>query len=196
MSGYGANDEHLTSLALAARDGNRAAANEFVSATQRDVIRFVGHLAGSVEADDLAQDTFLRAMKALPTFEGRSSARTWLLSIARHTVLDHLRASSRRPRLAALPDWAAIADAAQIGHGHQFDEQVLLEQLIAGLDPDRREAFVTTQILGLSYADAAEVIGCPVGTIRSRVARARDDLAAALAAGAPAPTSRRHLRAV
>jgi RNA polymerase sigma-70 factor (ECF subfamily) len=180
---------------LAARDGDRAAIAGFVTATQRDVIRFVAHLAGPGEADDLAQETFLRAMKALPGFEGRSSARTWLLSIARHTVLDHLRAQTRRPRLAALADWAAVADASQPGRGHQFDEQVLLEQLIAQLDPDRREAFAATQILGLSYADAAEVIGCPVGTVRSRVARARDDLAAALsAAGRSEP--RRHLRAV
>ncbi len=196
MSGYGTNDEHLTRLALAARGGDSRAVAEFLTATQRDVIRFVAHLAGHGDADDLAQETFLRAMKALPGFEGRSSARTWLLSIARHTVLDHQRAQARRPRLAALPDWAAVADASQSAHGHQhghqFDEQVLLEQLIAQLDPDRREAFVATQILGLSYGDAAEVIGCPVGTIRSRVARARDDLAAALSTTAP----RRHLRAV
>jgi RNA polymerase sigma-70 factor (ECF subfamily) len=75
-------------------------------------------------------------MKALPTFEGRSSARTWLLSIARHTVLDHLRSQSRRPRIAALADWAAAADVAHAGTGPQFDEQILLEQLIAGLDPN------------------------------------------------------------
>ncbi|WP_203914295.1 sigma-70 family RNA polymerase sigma factor [Rhizocola hellebori] len=194
MSGYGTNDEHLTRLALAARDGDRAATAEFLTATQRDVIRFVAHLAGPGDAADIAQDTFMRAMKALPAFEGRSSARTWLLSIARHTVLDHLRAQSRRPQLAALPDWAAVADAAQSPQSHRFDEQVLLEQLIAQLDPDRREAFVTTQILGLSYAEAADVIGCPVGTIRSRVARARDDLATALSAEGTG--ARRHLRAV
>ena len=52
--------------------------------------------------------------------------------------------------------------------------------LLARLDPDRREAFVLTQLLGLPYAEAAEVAGCPVGTIRSRVARARGDLIAAL----------------
>ena len=195
MSAYGANDEHLTALALAARDGDRQATAAFVTATQRDVIRFVASLTSSNDAEDLAQDTFLRAMKALPGFEGRSSARTWLLSIARHTVLDHLRSQSRRPSVAALPDWAAVADARQAPAGPQFDEQVLLERLIAGLDPDRREAFITTQILGLSYQDAAEVIGCPVGTIRSRVARARDDLTAALSVQQP-PAARRHLRAV
>ncbi|GAA1662578.1 sigma-70 family RNA polymerase sigma factor [Catellatospora bangladeshensis] len=191
---HGGDDDRVTALALAARGGDRGAAEAFVAATQRDVTRFVAHLAGPADADDLAQDTYLRAMRALPSFEGRSSARTWLLAIARHTVVDHLRSVSRRPRAADLADWASVADAAQAGTGARFDEQILLDQLIGGLDPDRREAFVATQLLGLSYAEAAEVVGCPVGTIRSRVARARDDLTAALADGTPTP--RRHLRAV
>ena len=60
------------------------------------------------------------------------------------------------------------------------DEAVLLRSLVTTLDLDRREAFVLTQLLGLSYAEAAAVCGCPVGTIRSRVARAREDLVAAM----------------
>ena len=64
------------------------------------------------------------------------------------------------------------------------DEAVLLAQLVAALDPDRHEAFVLTQVLDLSYAEAAQVCGCPVGTIRSRVARAREDLVRALGDGA------------
>lgn len=59
---------------------------------------------------------------------------------------------------------------------------VLLRRLVDALDPDRRDAFVLTQLLGLTYAEAADVCGCPVGTIRSRVARAREDLVAATAA--------------
>ncbi|MGW5671249.1 sigma factor-like helix-turn-helix DNA-binding protein, partial [Micromonospora sp. NPDC003776] len=59
------------------------------------------------------------------------------------------------------------------------DDTVTLRRLVAALAPERREAFVATQIVGLSYAEAAEVCGCPVGTIRSRVARAREDLIAA-----------------
>lgn len=192
---YGGDDERITALALAARGGDRAATEAFVAATQRDVVRFVAHLAGAADADDLAQDTYLRAMRALPAFEGRSSARTWLLAIARHTVVDHLRVLARRPRSADLADWVAVADTVSAGAAGRFDEQILLTRLIAGLDPDRREAFVATQVLGLSYGEAAEVIGCPIGTIRSRVARARDDLAAALGDSATA-APRRHLRAV
>jgi RNA polymerase sigma-70 factor (ECF subfamily) len=58
-------------------------------------------------------------------------------------------------------------------------EGVALRSLLDGLDPERREAFVLTQVVGLAYAEAADVVGCPVGTIRSRVARARADLIAA-----------------
>ena len=57
----------------------------------------------------------------------------------------------------------------------------IVDDLLDGLDPDRREAFVLTQIVGLSYEDAAGVVGCPIGTIRSRVARARADLLAVVA---------------
>jgi len=60
---------------------------------------------------------------------------------------------------------------------------VAVRALIAGLEPERREAFVLTQIIGLSYAEAADVCDCPLGTIRSRVARARADLVAALEGG-------------
>jgi RNA polymerase sigma-70 factor (ECF subfamily) len=68
-----------------------------------------------------------------------------------------------------------------------FDDGVALRQLLDGLSADRREAFIATQVLGLSYAEAAEVCGCPVGTIRSRVARARDDLIAAYRNDQPVP---------
>jgi RNA polymerase sigma-70 factor (ECF subfamily) len=63
-----------------------------------------------------------------------------------------------------------------------------MRALVAALEPERREAFVLTQVVGLSYAEAAEVCACPVGTIRSRVARARADLVAALGAQSRAGT--------
>lgn len=187
-------DDEVTSWALAARAGDSAAAGDLVRATQGGVLRFLAHLVGPAEAEDLAQETYLRAMRALPAFEGRSSARTWLLAIARRVAADHIRTLTRRPRLAAVADWAGAADAAQAGTGSRFDEHQALWQLVdQGLSAERREAFVLTQLLDLSYAEAAEVCECPVGTIRSRVARAREDLAAALR---DQDTPVRHLRAV
>jgi RNA polymerase sigma-70 factor (ECF subfamily) len=171
-------ESEITRWALAAGSGDRAAATAFVRATSRDVHRLLSHLADAGDVEDLAQDTYLRAMRALPHFQARSSARTWLLAIARRTAADHIRAVSRRPR----PAWAAPKDETQAGHS--FDGEVLLRRLLHALDPARREAFVATQVLGLSYAEAAEVCQCPIGTIRSRVARAREDLVIALRADA------------
>jgi RNA polymerase sigma-70 factor (ECF subfamily) len=168
--------DEITRLALAAKTGDRAAAEAFVRGTQRDVQRLLAHLANPGEADDLIQETFLRAMRSLPGFAGRSSARTWLLSITRRVAVDHVRAAVRRPRTAPLEDW----ERADAGQGSRFEDGVLLRRLLEALPADRREAFVATQMLGFSYAEAAEVCDCPIGTIRSRVSRAREDLTAAL----------------
>ena len=168
-------DADITSLALRAGAGDRAAVAGFVRATQADVWRFVAHLAADAGlADDLTQETYLRALPSLPSFEGRSAGRTWLLAIARRVVADHIRAVQVRPRL---HHSAEVPEPAEPG----FADRVVLDEVIGSLDPERRTAFVLTQVLGLSYADAAVVCGCPVGTIRSRVARAREDLVGMLA---------------
>jgi RNA polymerase sigma-70 factor (ECF subfamily) len=172
-------DERITAWALAAGRGDREALSAFVRATQRDVLRFVSHLADPGQAEDLAQETYLRAVGALRRFEATASARTWLLSIARRVAADAVRTAGRRPRTTAVADWDAVA--LRTGATRRAgDEAVLLAQLVAALHPDRHEAFVLTQVLDLSYAEAAQVCGCPVGTIRSRVARAREDLVRAL----------------
>ncbi|MEU9627367.1 sigma-70 family RNA polymerase sigma factor [Streptomyces luteogriseus] len=176
-------DESITAWALAARGGDSAAVDRFVRALHRDVIRYVAHLCADPQAvDDLAQDTFLRALGSLHRFEGRSSARTWLLAIARRAVADSIRSSAARPRPADLPDWEPAAELAQPRGLPGFDDGVALLELLAGLPDERREAFVLTQLLGLPYAEAAALANCPVGTVRSRVARARATLLALLAA--------------
>lgn len=170
-------DEQTTEWALAARNGDAEAARRFVQATQLDVRRYVTHLGQDVQAaDDLVQDTYLRAWRALPGFEGRSTARTWLLAIARRVVADRFRAGACRPRSAGCDDWQAAAEKAQPRGLPGFEEGVALGELLALIGPRRREAFVLTQLLGLRYEQAAAVIGCPLGTVRSRVARARESL--------------------
>ena len=175
-------DANVTTLALAAGTGNREALVTFIRVTQRDVYRFLSHLCKRAEAEDLTQETYLRALRALPNFAGRSSARTWLLAIARRVAADQIRRNSARPRATAVEDWDAVAAASPTHRRSGFDEGILLRELVTGLEPDRRDAFLLTQVLGLDYAAAAEVCGCPVGTIRSRVARAREDLVRALEA--------------
>lgn len=165
-------NDDVTQLALAAGRGDRRALDQFIRATERDVWRLVAFLADPGSADDLTQETFLRAIGALPRFAGRSSARTWLLSIARRVVVDQIRRNQARPRTVAQVDLEGLLDRS---HG-RFEDIVEVKVLLDGLEPDRRDALLLTQVLGLSYAEAAEICGCPLGTIRSRVARARDDL--------------------
>ena len=171
--------DDLERLAAAAVDGDPLAAAALVRATQSDVWRLCAALGDRQSADDLTQETYLSAFGSLHRFEGRSSLRTWLLSIARRVCADAVR-SRRRRRLTLVRE---DADLEALGAGNDADrvgEGAAVADLLARLSPDRREAFVLTQLLGLPYAEAAEVAGCPVGTIRSRVARARADLVEAL----------------
>ena len=171
----------VDALALAARDGDPAAVERFVQATRPDVRRYVVRLSGSPQdADDLTQDTYLRVLRALPAFEGRSSAQTWLRAIARRTVVDRIRRASARPRLADIDDWLGAAERTQPDGLPGFEEGVVLAQLVAALPEDRRTAFVLTAMVGLPYEEAALVIGTPIGTVRSRVSRARSTLVASL----------------
>ncbi len=107
-------DRSTTAWALAARAGDPAAVDRFVRALHPDVVRFVAHLSSDPQAaDDLAQDTFLRALGSLHRFEGRSSARVWLLSIARRAVIDSYRHAAARPRLCVTDDWITTVECAQ-----------------------------------------------------------------------------------
>ena len=172
-----ADADPLTEMALAAGRGDRAALDEFIRATERDVWRTVAFLADPGSADDLTQETYLRVISALPRFAGRSSARTWLLSIARRVVVDQIRRNQARPRTTGQIDLEGLLSTSPAAA--RFEDVVEIRMLLDGLEPNRRDALVLTQVLGLSYAEAAEVSGCPLGTIRSRVARAREDLIAA-----------------
>jgi RNA polymerase sigma-70 factor (ECF subfamily) len=129
-----------------------------------------------MDPDDLTQDTYARAFASLHRFLGRSSVRAWLLAIARRVCADAIRSAQRDRR----------HPVAEVRHTADPAGTVAVRTLVGALEPDRREAFVLTQLLGLSYAEAAEVCSCPVGTIRSRVARARADLVEAMGGGSRA----------
>ncbi|MFJ6213234.1 sigma-70 family RNA polymerase sigma factor [Streptomyces sp. NPDC092296] len=183
-------DERLTALALAARSGRHADVEAFIAATHGDVWRFVAHLAGVESADDLTQETYLRALGSLHRFAARASARTWLLSIARRVVVDRHRHDAARPRRTGRPDWRDALEGRQPTGVPGFEEGVALVDLLAAVPAERRAAFVLTQITGLSYPEAAEVAHCPVGTVRSRVARARAQLVGLLRAAEAAAAGR------
>jgi RNA polymerase sigma-70 factor, ECF subfamily len=168
--------DELTRLAIAARHGDAQTMSAFIRAGQRQVWSLCAHLVDEASADDLTQETYLRVFRALPAFRQDSSARTWLLSIARRACMDELRQRTRRRRQETLV--AGLEDTEP--DRSRETEQVEVRELLAHLPLERRDAFVLTQVLGLSYEDAARTCNCPVGTIRSRVARARVDLIEAL----------------
>jgi RNA polymerase sigma-70 factor (ECF subfamily) len=168
--------DQTADLLRRARAGDDRALEQFVRLTQADVWRFCSYLASPAEADDLTQETYLRAFRAAARFRFESSARTWLFSIARRVAADHVRQATRRRRA------EARLTAVDNGPGLAADpaEAVSLDAVVRSLSDDRRAAFVLTQVFGLRYEDAAEACGCEVGTIRSRVFRARDEIRAAI----------------
>jgi RNA polymerase sigma-70 factor (ECF subfamily) len=162
-------DPSVTFLLEAAAAGDTAALGEFVRRTEGRVRRACAHLGPRGEADDLTQETYLRALTALGRFRSESSAEVWLLAIARNVCADHVRKKVTRSEI----DQRFRPGRPRVEHlGSGIESTDLLDRL----DPSRRDAFVLTQLLDLSYEEAAEVCGCPVGTIRSRVARARSEL--------------------
>lgn len=181
MIGSGMGDDEITAYALAAGQGDSQALTAFVRGTQADVWRYVAYIAGRDHGDDLTQETYLRAMRSLPGFRGETAARTWLLSIARRTAMDHFRQLRRSPAIADSSEGAGVEGRPTTRCPDPAGE-LALKFLIDRLDPDRRAAFVLTQVLGMRYSEVAIACGVPIGTVRSRVARAREDLVGWLAA--------------
>lgn len=162
-------DEILGDLVRRAAEGDDTALAHFVRLTQPEVWRLCGALGSTGEVEDLVQETYLRAIRAIPAFRGDSGVRPWLLRIARNVCADHVR---RRQRDRGLVERLRPTVRESTTAHPDFTASVL-----AVLPVAQREAFVLTQLLDLSYEAAAEVLDCPVGTIRSRVFRARTELA-------------------
>ena len=173
-------DDVLRPLLDAALEGDDHAVRELVRRTQPAVWRLCTALGSTGEVDDLVQETYLRAFRSLPSYRGDAPVQAWLLSIGRRVCADHVRSRTRQRRLVDRITHVRAHDTEPTGDVAGSGEA--LDQFVAALSPERRDAFVLTQIVGLSYEEAADVIGCPIGTIRSRVARARIDLLDALRA--------------
>jgi RNA polymerase sigma-70 factor (ECF subfamily) len=169
-------EDPLRRLVEAALEGDDVAVGELVRLTQPAVWQVCAALGSTGEVEDLVQETYLRALGSLPRYRGDAPVRVWLLAIARRVCADHVR---RRQRHRRLVDRIT-------GNTRALDVPApeVVDDLLDLLDADRREAFVLTQLVGLSYEEAADVVGCPIGTIRSRVARARADLLVAVDRGA------------
>src|SRR3954468_1101436 len=137
--------DELTRLFLAARDGDRTALLHAIRTSQADVWRVAYHLVGPDDADDVTQDAFVRAWKALPAFRGESSARTWLLSITRRACADQVRRNVRRRRLAARLERRASLPG--IANTVDPSDAQAVSALVDQLPDEQRAAFVLTQVI-------------------------------------------------
>ena len=167
-------DEPEPAVIRAAMAGDRAAFEEIVRTYQVQVWSFLTRLvADRTLAEDLTQETFIRVYRRLPTFAFRSKFSTWLLQVARNTGIDGIRARARRDRLMTRTQPPRPVAPADSGSD--------LTAGVAALSPKLREALLVVEILGLSYREAAQVFGVPEGTVKSRVADARQRLLAWMA---------------
>lgn len=140
-------------------------------------------LKDPAEADDAAQDAFLKAHRSLSGFSGESSFSTWVHRIAVNVCLDRLRAAARRrtDSLEALSerDAPALRALTEPSAAGALEDRDLAERLLARLTPEARLAFTLCERDGLSYAEIARAMSCSLDSVKSRIKRARAELSAA-----------------
>jgi RNA polymerase sigma-70 factor (ECF subfamily) len=177
-----------------AKTGDRTAFEMLVVKYQRRIERLIGRMVRDVDlVPDIAQETFIRAYRALPQFRGESAFYTWLYRIAVNTAKKTLMEMKRDP---------IVTEAARIGRDEDEDQArpdvepsdaatpdaVLASKQIAAavnfaveaLSEELRQAITLREIEGLSYEEIAALMNCPIGTVRSRIFRAREAIAARL----------------
>jgi RNA polymerase sigma-70 factor (ECF subfamily) len=131
------------------------------------------------EADDLVQDTLERAWKHVHRWRGESDMRRWLFAILHNVHVNHLRRQRRAPPKAPLED---AVDTVALGSAEMSEEVRSVGRAFQELPGDHREVLVLVAVEQLSYRQTAELLGIPIGTVMSRLSRARDGLRSALLA--------------
>lgn len=171
-----------------AQRGDKTAFDLLVSKYQRKLTRLLSRLVRDPgEVEDVTQEAFIKAYRALPSFRGDSAFYTWLYRIGINTAKNYLVATGRRPPTATEHD---STDAEGFDDGEQLrdintPESILMSRQIAdtvnlamsGLPEELRSAITLREIEGLSYEEIAAAMNCPIGTVRSRIFRARDAIA-------------------
>lgn len=178
--------ENATDNELVARvqNGDKNAFDLLVLKYQHRIVKLVSrYVRDSSDALDITQETFLKAFRALPKFRGDSAFYTWIYRIAINTAKNHLVSQSRRPYEVDLEnDDGEPLDLDGLQSSLETPEHLLLTDEIretildtmAGLPDDLREAITLREVDGLSYDAIAQVMDCPIGTVRSRIFRARE----------------------
>jgi RNA polymerase sigma-70 factor (ECF subfamily) len=174
-------DQELVSRVQA---GDKTAFDLLIMKYQQRIIHVItGFVHDPVEAMDVAQETFIKAYRALPSFRGDSAFYTWLYRIAINTSKNYLTAASRRPPMSDVDamDATIYYDAPELKefqtpeNSLMSDElQVAIHDAIEQLPEDTAMAIKLREFEGLSYEEIAQVMECPIGTVRSRIFRARE----------------------
>lgn len=184
--------------------GSAEAFEQLVLKYQTAVYNLCLRMTGDPEdAADMTQESFLKAWRNLESFQGNSAFSTWLYRLASNTCLDHLRSVKRKPQLSLVmededgeaqaldvPDSAPSPEEQVIA----LDEQSRLNDALQALDEDQRQILILRAVNGLSYTEIAEALQLKEGTVKSRLARARDQLRKKLQQNgnnSPVPTSKK-----
>jgi len=138
-------------------------------------------LRSSSDAEDATQETFVKLARGAGSFRGEAQLSTWLYRVARNVCTDHVRHHARRPATPVADPGELTSAPAEPDTTAGTDERLAVAAALDTLDPLSRQALVLVAIEGLTYAEAAVVTDLPVGTVKSRVSRARARLATALA---------------
>ena len=171
-------------LVTRVQQGDKKAFDLLVLKYQLRVSKLVSRfLRNQSDVPDVVQDAFIKAYRALPNFRGESAFYTWLYRIAINTAKNHLVAQARKSPANSID----AQEAEDYGASEWLKEYVsperealatelnaVIHQAMADLPPDLREAITLREIEGLSYEDIAAVMDCPIGTVRSRIFRARE----------------------
>ncbi len=175
-----------TDMALVARvqQGDKRAFDMLVLKYQHKIINLVGrYVKDHSEAQDVAQEAFIKAYRALPNFRGDSAFYTWIYRIAINTAKNYLVSRKRRPPSSDLDAQEAeqYVGASGLQNLGTPEREALsteiggtVSQAIDDLPDDLRTAIVLRELEGLSYEAIAEAMDCPIGTVRSRIFRARE----------------------
>lgn len=164
--------------------GDRTAFDMLFTRYQHKILGLIGrHLHDPSEVEDVAQEAFVKAFRALPRFRGESAFYTWLYRIAINTAKNHIAAKSRRPPSVDIDaEEAQWTDGAEQLRDSEDPEAVAardelsaeIDRAINALPDNLRSAVTLREIEGLSYDQIASIMDCPVGTVRSRIFRARE----------------------
>jgi len=168
-------------LAARARNGDQEAFTALVRRYERPVMHFCARMIGNLsDAEDIAQECFLAVHRNLGRIEPRARFSTLLFGIARNLTLNHLRDGRRRGRHMARPmdgiEKEPVAAGQPDRRAQAAEIGTVLAEAIESLAEEHREVLVLREMNQLDYETIAQIVGCPLGTVRSRLARAREAL--------------------